>query len=208
MTRSRLKHRVNKCPNDINKHRYKQQRNYCVNLTRRVKKVYYSNLDIKNINDNIKFWDSIKLCFSHKNASKDNITVIENGQIITDDTILADTFNKFFSSNIDLPLNSTGGKPDTTLDINLTIDKFKDHPSIVKLKENIKTENTFSHTSRSIDDIKICIQKLNVKKHITYNNTPAKISMEYMDICSEPIHMLYNKAIVNGTFPSALSWVR
>ena len=130
--------------------RWKQQRNYCVNLTRRVKKAYYSNLDIKNINDNKTFWDSIKPCFSSKNLSKDNITLLENGKIITDDTMLADTFNKFSSSNIDLSLNSTGGKPDTTLDIHQTIDNFKDHPSVVKIKENIKTENTFSLTSRSI----------------------------------------------------------
>ena len=53
MNRSRIKNRFNKSPNDIDKHRWKQQGNYCVNLTRTAKKAYYSNLQIKNINDNV-----------------------------------------------------------------------------------------------------------------------------------------------------------
>ena len=96
MTRSRLKNKFHKYPDNTNILRYKQQRNYCVNLTRRIKRAYYSNLDIKNVNDNKKFWDTIKPCFSNKNASKKNITLIEADAIITDDETLACTFNNFF----------------------------------------------------------------------------------------------------------------
>ena len=38
MTRSRLKNIYHKSPNNVNKLRYSKQRNYCVNLTRRIKK--------------------------------------------------------------------------------------------------------------------------------------------------------------------------
>ena len=55
MNRSRLKNKFLKEPNKANENRYKKQRNYCVNLTRSVKKEYYSNLDIKNVTDNKKF---------------------------------------------------------------------------------------------------------------------------------------------------------
>ena len=48
------------------------------------------------------------------------------------------------------------------------------------------------------------ISKLNAKNPTTYNTIPANILIDYMDICSEPIHMLYNEAIVCGTFPHAL----
>ena len=96
MTRSRIKNKFHKYPNNTNILRYKQQRNYCVNLTRRIKRAYYSNLDIKNVNDNKKFWDTIKPCFSNKNASKKNITLIEADTIITDDETLACTFNNLF----------------------------------------------------------------------------------------------------------------
>ena len=70
MNRSRLKNKFHQNPNKLNESRYKQQRNYCVNLTRRVKKDYYANLDIKKVNDNRKFWGVLKPCFYDKSISK------------------------------------------------------------------------------------------------------------------------------------------
>ena len=98
MTRSRLKNKYHKSPNNVNKLRYRKQRNYCVNLTRRIKKNYYSNLDINKVIDNKKFWDTIKPCFSEKNTSIKRITLIENDNIITEEGTLAETFNTFFST--------------------------------------------------------------------------------------------------------------
>ena len=116
MNRSRLKNKFHKNPNYFNKLRYKQQRNYCVNLTRRVKKHYYSNLDITNVTDNKKFWDTIKPSFLNKNASKKKITLIEGETIITDDAILAATFNTLFSNGINesSSIYGTGAVPDNS----------------------------------------------------------------------------------------------
>ena len=96
MTRSRLKNKFHKNPSDTNKCRYKQQRNYCVNLTRRIKKNYYSNIDINKVNDNKKFWDTIKPCFSDKNITRKKITLIENDMIICKDEAVAEILNLFF----------------------------------------------------------------------------------------------------------------
>ena len=130
MNRSRLKNKFQKNPNYLNKLRYKQQRNYCVNLTRRVKKQYYFNLGITNVTDNKKFWDTIKPSFSNKNASKKKITLIEGETIITDVAKLAATFNTLFSNGI----NEKSSQYDTgdVSDIALIITKFKDHPSVSK----------------------------------------------------------------------------
>ena len=49
-----------------------------------------------------------------------------------------------------------------------------------------------------------CVNKLNTAKPTTYNNIPANILVEYSDVCSEPIHMLYNDSILNGTFPNPM----
>ena len=49
-----------------------------------------------------------------------------------------------------------------------------------------------------------CIKNLNTAKPTTYNNIPAKILVEFSDICSEPIHKLYNNAILQGIFPHAM----
>ena len=66
MSRSRLKNRFSKNPNKENKINYNKQRNYCVNLLRKVKRNYYSNLNIKNITDNKNFWNTFKPFFSEK----------------------------------------------------------------------------------------------------------------------------------------------
>ena len=77
MNRSRLKNRFLKNPNEENKLKYNKQRNYCVNLLRKVKRNYYSNLNIKNITDNKKVWNTVQPLFSEKSNSGENITLIE-----------------------------------------------------------------------------------------------------------------------------------
>ena len=56
MKRSRLRNLYIKNRNEENRNNYIKQRNYCVNLLRKVKKSYYNNLNISNIKDNRKFW--------------------------------------------------------------------------------------------------------------------------------------------------------
>ena len=92
MTRSRLKNKFQNNPTNENKSNYNRQHN-CVNLNKKIKKAYYSNLNIKDINDK-KFWDVIKHCFSDKNTSKKKIVLIDEN--ITDDKI-AKTMNDYFS---------------------------------------------------------------------------------------------------------------
>ena len=63
MTRSRLRNKYLKNPNNPNKLEYNKQRNYCVNLLRKEKKKYYNNLDVKLITDNKHFGKLLNLSF-------------------------------------------------------------------------------------------------------------------------------------------------
>ena len=63
MTRSRLRNKFLRCRSDENKKAYNEQRNRCVKLVRSAKKAYYSNLSIKDVNDNKKFWKIVKTPF-------------------------------------------------------------------------------------------------------------------------------------------------
>ena len=49
MHRSKLKNRYHKFPTEANKNSYKKYRNFCVNLLKKEKRTYYSNLDLKVI---------------------------------------------------------------------------------------------------------------------------------------------------------------
>ena len=76
-------------------------------LLRKTKKTYYSNLNVKDIVDNKKFWKTVKGFFSNRLNSFKNISLIENGKLLVDDIKVAKTFNRYFQHlvpNLDLKL--------------------------------------------------------------------------------------------------------
>ena len=82
----------------MRKKTYNKQRNKCVSLLRKTKKAYYSNLNVKNVVDNKKFWKIIKSFFSDKSNNFEKISLIEDGNLLTDDFEIAETFNKYFQN--------------------------------------------------------------------------------------------------------------
>ena len=60
MNRSRLRNNFFKNPNDENKAIYKKHRNYCVNLLKRKKKLYFACLHPKNLVDNKTFFGRLQ----------------------------------------------------------------------------------------------------------------------------------------------------
>ena len=76
--------------------KYSKQINLCVSITRKAKRSYYKNLDLKDITDSKKFWATVKPLFSNKIKSTEYITLEENGKNISNGKELAGIFNKFF----------------------------------------------------------------------------------------------------------------
>ena len=68
---------------------FKRQRNYCNRLYKREKKQFYTNLDIKDVTDNKKFWKTVKPLLGDKGGLKEKILVVEKEQMITKDEELA-----------------------------------------------------------------------------------------------------------------------
>ena len=147
MTRTRLRNKFLKNPSENNKAKYTKYLNYCTSLFCKERKKYYNNLDIKSFTDNKKFWKSIKPLFSDKHFTANKITLLDGNDIISEDAEVAKTFNDYFS-NIVRRLNSEGYKneycfsPDLD-NISNIIEQFKNHPSIQKIKINVKVEATF-----------------------------------------------------------------
>ena len=80
-----LKNNFNKNRNHENWCKYKTQRNYCVNLLRKSKKQYFSNINVSDVTDNKSFWKSVKPYFSNKGSNSNKITQVENDPIINND---------------------------------------------------------------------------------------------------------------------------
>ena len=207
MTRTRLRNKFLKNPNEINKSNYSKHRNYCVNLLRKEKNNYFNNIDLKLIIDNKKIWNTIKPLFSDKQNISRKITLIDDDTIISNDISVAETMNDFFSNAVEkLQIEGyTNHNPDIENDIIFNIiNKFKDHPSILKIKETVVIKKVFSFVNSNVDDIAAEISKLNTSKPTTFNNIPAKILVENIDICSPFISKIYNESIEDSNFPVAL----
>ena len=112
MIRSELKNKYLKSRSETNWNNYKFQRNFCVNLLRKTKKQYFTNLDIKILNDNKKFWSIIKPFLSDKVSSSNKLMLVENDNLVSDSTSVATIMNKHFiniTKNLNLkkyPVNS------------------------------------------------------------------------------------------------------
>jgi len=173
MHRSKLKNKYNKLPTEENKNSYKKYRNFCVSLLKKEKKKYFNNLDLKNIADNKTFWKSVKPLFSGKSNSKTNITIIENEKVINEKEEVAEILNNYFIEAVkDLEIEKFTDQNETeiaTININEVIDnileKYQNHPSILKIRENVKVENKFRFDLTTEDEIYTKIKSLDPQKN-------------------------------------------
>ena len=115
--------------------KYNKQRNIFVSLVKKAKRNYYENLDLKDINDNKKFWATVKPLFSNKIKSAENIFLDESGEIIRNEVKVANVFNNYFvnmvssigitNNHIFLINTNTSDDP-----LGKIKDKYKNHPRI------------------------------------------------------------------------------
>ena len=140
MKRTRLKNKLLKNRNNYNKKEFSKQRNYCVSVVRKSKKLHYSNLDEKKITDDKTFWKTIKPFLSNKIVSREKVTLIEEDEIIESDINTAQILNTSFSnivSNLKIaeyancdPISDNINDPV----IKSTV-KYRNHSSILKIGE-------------------------------------------------------------------------
>ena len=207
MHRSKLKNKYNKNPTKQNKISYNKQRNYCVSLLKKEKRKYYNNLDPKIFKDNKTFWRRVKPHFSdkHKGVQPD-IIIVENGETTSDKMEVAEKLNNFFSEAVDnLDIESYLPENNHIIEnIQDIVDKYENHPSIKKIKENITHENKFSFKDTTPQDFATQIQKLDTKKAMLENDIPTNILVKTNDIVSNNLSKFYNKSKNEQEYPIIL----
>ena len=208
MNRSRLRNKFLKNPTDENRTNYKKYRNYCTGLFKKEKKLYYNNLNVNLITDNKKFWKTVAPLFSEKHFCSNKITLLEGDEIISEDAEVARKFNNYFSNvvnNLNIEEFETDYIFKPELDnISNIIEKFKNHPSIKKIKENVNIEAKFHFENINESMVQNQIASLNKKKPTTFNNIPTRILVENSDIISPFITNIYNDSKSKSEFPPTL----
>ena len=205
MKRSRLKNKANKTkdPSDIKN--YKKQRNYVANLNKEAKLEYFSKFES---NDNKPFWVNCKPYFTNKhNKAEADIMLSENGELILKNKEIANIFNDHFGSIVEnLGLDHWDDhslSPTKSSDrIENIIKRYKNHPSIRKIKANFNSVCVFSFQPVCVDDIKTVIQDLKNNKSVGGKKT-IQILKE-SEFTFETLTNCINKSIETGYFPNSL----
>ena len=166
MNRSRLLNGYRKEKTEATRSPYKRQRNFCVKLLTRTKKEFYNNLNVKYITENKLFWKTVKPSFTEKTLKYERITLAENNKVVSDESELVEIFSKDFG-NIVQNL-STDGLTNTSdndaVTIRQAIEKYRNHPSIKVIRENIDTTNNFSFELINSEWISKIINNLDTSK--------------------------------------------
>ena len=211
MNRTRLKNRYYKNPTESNRVLYKKQRNFCVNLLKKEKKKYYNNLDIKIFEDNKKFWQRIKPLLSEKNVLKNSITIAENGTVTSDKKEVAEILNNYFIEavqNLEIEKFNLGNNVVNSGNIDENIEeiikRYQSHPSIIKIKENVKLEAKFRFEDITEDEVYTKIRGLDPKKASMENDIPAKILIGTNDIVSGYLSRIYNDSKNAESYPISM----
>ena len=205
MHRSKLLNAFNKTKKLQEWEKYRKQRNYCVKLKNKAKKQYFSKLGPCNMNRN-NFWRTLGPFFSNKKAEKSTkIILSENNKMITDDREIAEVFGKYFNSIIQLIKVPDYQPPDdkyTLLNdpIVKAIEKYKQHPSILKIKDSIKTFNPgfdFRHFSsrETYNAIQSC------KKNKASTHIPINILKNSSELLCPYLTDLINCIVDDGIWP-------
>ena len=88
---------------------FKKQRSKCVFLRKKCIKNYFSKITENGVNANKEFWKIIKPFLTNKGfLSGNEITIIENDEVVTDEKVLAERFNNHYTNIIE---QSCGVRP-------------------------------------------------------------------------------------------------
>ena len=101
MKRSQLEHIYTKTLTEKSLKVYKKQKNYVRRLYKKERKMFFNSLNSSVVSDNQKLWKTVKPLFSNKGNYGNKIKLVENEEIIDDDTKAAEQLNNFFKTAVD-----------------------------------------------------------------------------------------------------------
>ena len=198
--RSRLRNKFLNTKSDTDREAYNKQRNLSVSLIRREKKNFFRNINKSDTADNKTFSKTMKRFLQIKKR-KSKITLIEkkviyqesqeeivSEKIISKDKAVAEVFNKFVANivpNLEIPIDR-GYLTDfiaTDDQVTKVLNKFRNHPSIIIIKNKKKNDTSVCFGSVTYDDVLKKVKTLDTAKASPQSDIPTKILKQNLDFC-------------------------
>ncbi|KAK3099036.1 hypothetical protein FSP39_025464 [Pinctada imbricata] len=172
--------------------KYRQQRNLVEKIKRRSMSRYFIERCTGGHKSD-KFWPTIMPFLSKKgNSNGTKIILEEEGQILSDNTGVCETFNSYYVN-----VAKDIGK-------DVIFDNLDKHPSIEKISESNTDNPTFTFNHVSNDNVNKSICGFNVKKATGVDSISVKILKEGKEALVNPITTLVNMSINTCIFPNDL----
>ena len=172
--------------------------------------MFFNSLNSSVISDNRKFWKTVKPLFSNKGNYGNKIKLVENEEIIDDDTKVAEELNNFFKTAVaSLDIH---GNPYTVENVeNMSdpvekaIKKFESHPSILLIKNKVVKINLFCFNEVTKAEVLKEINSINNKKANPFNTIHSKILKISSECSIDILTSLINEFLKSSRkFPSNL----
>ena len=80
--------------------------------------------------------------------------------------------------------------------VNMAINKYSNHPSIIAIKTNCLTDTKHSFSAVSLQDIQNIVQSIDASKAIASNSIPAGLFKDNIDLYIDIITNIVNKGIL------------
>ena len=147
MKRAQVQHRYVKTASSENLKLFQLQQCFCSILYKRGKK-YFSNLDLNKITDNKLFRKTVKVLLSDKGVNTTNISLVNEGKIVTEDKEGEKNLNHYFSTavnSLDIIENKSYLIETVKLEdpVERAIKKLENHSSVLSIKEIISINELF-----------------------------------------------------------------
>ena len=83
---------------------------------------------------------------------------------------------------------------------------YKNHPSVLKIRENVTYTETFTFSQINEIQIKKEILELNPKKSAGFDLIPPNIIKDSVAVLTSPLTNLFNTSVIESLFPSDLKF--
>ena len=148
--------------------------------------------------------------FSEKRKFANKITLEDSEEnFLSDDTLVSEELNNVFQNvTKTLNMNEDSYIVDFSSSITDPVDKaintYKNHPSILLIKQKLENVDHFSFKEVSISETEKELRELNSNKATIFGNIPTKVLKQSSISCSDTLQKLFNDAVRDGYFPDKL----
>ena len=175
-TKSRIKNKYNKWRSRGNYLEWQSIKRKCNYLTWKAEKEHFEKILSNGVVTNKELWEKVKPALSRKyDKFQSDITLKEANNIVNDNIEVSEILNKQYVNIVEV---STGTAPITQGCIDLSnkftmrpyiekiVENYKNHPSIIKIKEEVQSLNlpAFNIPLAQTEDIEKLLKQIDTKK--------------------------------------------